>query len=264
MKYFIKVFPLVAAAMLLMAVAPAHAAVALRFAPADTTIAPQSPARLAIFVDQAINLRTIEVTASYDTSVISSVDGNPGFLFTDTDFLLWSDFEEDTPGTWHGYCVVLGSEDYITGPGELYAWDIMGKAEGTSAITVQEVRLFDPAGTLIPDTTLPPANISIDQVVADHSVPDIFPGKMTTTPNPFNPRTNIQFELPEATSVFLGVFDARGRQVTVLMDQYTEAGIVDVAWNGKNSAGLEQPGGVYFFLMESDLGRGLAKAVLIK
>lgn len=38
-------------------------------------------------------------------------------------------------------------------------------------------------------------------------------------PNPFNPRTNIQFGLPEVASIDLRVYDALGRQVAVLVNQ---------------------------------------------
>lgn len=264
MKYISGIFSLVAVAIIFMAAAPAEAAVELRFTPADTTIAMASPGRLAIYVDEVIDLRTVDITASYDTSIITSVSGAPGALFTDSGFFLWNVFEEDTPGIWHGFSVIMGAEDYITGPGELYVWDITGKANGFTDINALEVRLFNPAGAAIDSVTLPPTTINVGEAVPAQPVPLPFPGKLTASPNPFNPRTNIQFELPEAASVHLAVYDARGRMVKVLMDRYADAGNLNVTWDGKNSTGLDQPGGVYFFLMETELGRALTKAVLIK
>ncbi len=257
-------FVLIAVAMAFLATAPAEAAVELRFSPADTTIAPFSPARMAVYVDQEIDLRTIEISVSYDTTVITSIAGGPGSLFTDSGFFLYSAFEEDVPGTWHGYSVIMGAGDFVTGPGELYIWDVTGNAVGITAITVQEAKLYNPAGSSISDVSLISTTISVDEAVPASSVPLFFPGKLVPYPNPFNPRTAIQFELPEPASVFLAVYDARGRQIAVLLDRFSDAGYVNATWDGKNSAGLEQPGGVYFFRMETTLGQAWAKGVLLK
>ncbi len=72
-------------------------------------------------------------------------------------------------------------------------------------------------------------------------------------PNPFNPRTNIQFDLARAGHVRLVVHDARGRQVAQLMDAWQEAGEQHVTWSGE-----KQASGVYRLVLDwtgSDGGR---------
>ena len=60
-------------------------------------------------------------------------------------------------------------------------------------------------------------------------------------PNPFNPSTQIKFDLPEASTVSLTVYDVLGRQVVELATSYNEAGHHSVTWNASNQAS-----GVYF------------------
>jgi len=61
-------------------------------------------------------------------------------------------------------------------------------------------------------------------------------------PNPFNPSTSISFSLPSKSDVSLKVFDALGRQVSVLFVEELTAGTYARQWV---AAGL--PSGVYFY-----------------
>ncbi|HUV37021.1 MAG TPA: T9SS type A sorting domain-containing protein [Patescibacteria group bacterium] len=60
-------------------------------------------------------------------------------------------------------------------------------------------------------------------------------------PNPFNPATTIAYTLLEAAHVNLAVYDVRGREVAVLVDDYRPEGEHGVTWN---AAGM--PSGIYF------------------
>jgi hypothetical protein len=65
-------------------------------------------------------------------------------------------------------------------------------------------------------------------------------------PNPFNPSTLIQFGLPEACHVNLGIYDNLGRNVTELVNGPQEPGFHRVTWNGTNQLGASVATGVYF------------------
>lgn len=53
-------------------------------------------------------------------------------------------------------------------------------------------------------------------------------------PNPFNPNTNISFQLPETGQVLVSVFDLNGREVIVLADQVFSAGTHQLMLNASD------------------------------
>jgi hypothetical protein len=65
-------------------------------------------------------------------------------------------------------------------------------------------------------------------------------------PNPFNPATKIQYQLPTDSKVTLRMYDVLGREVTTLMNDVQPAGYHDAQWNAVNVAS-----GVYFYRMEA-------------
>jgi putative hemolysin len=66
-------------------------------------------------------------------------------------------------------------------------------------------------------------------------------------PNPFNPSTVIEYELPRTTSVRLSVYDVSGREVRVLAASDRVApGIHRVEWNGRDESDRPVVSGVYF------------------
>jgi len=67
------------------------------------------------------------------------------------------------------------------------------------------------------------------------------------TPNPFNPVTNIQFRLATRDKVSLRVYNILGQQINTLMDGYFDRGIYNIKWNGRDDAGRDVTGGVYFY-----------------
>lgn len=64
-------------------------------------------------------------------------------------------------------------------------------------------------------------------------------------PNPFNPRTTIAFELPEAARVRLEVFDLAGRRVATLLEADLPAGANEATWDGTDARGAAAPSGSY-------------------
>lgn len=70
-------------------------------------------------------------------------------------------------------------------------------------------------------------------------------------PNPFNPRTTIFFELPEAGSARLRIFDLAGRLVTSRDYADLPAGRTEFQWDGRDRHGREVTSGLYFYRLDS-------------
>jgi hypothetical protein len=69
-------------------------------------------------------------------------------------------------------------------------------------------------------------------------------------PNPFNPSTIINYQLPKAGNVTLKVFDVLGREVATLVDEYRNAGTYEVEFN--LSAGRQgTASGIYFYQLKA-------------
>jgi PKD repeat protein len=84
-------------------------------------------------------------------------------------------------------------------------------------------------------------------------------------PNPFNPRTTIAFELPEAATVRLEVYDIAGRLVDVLLrDEPFAPGHWSAVWQGRDSGGRGVAAGVYFCRLEAGSFRATMRMVLVK
>ena len=83
-------------------------------------------------------------------------------------------------------------------------------------------------------------------------------------PNPFNPVTEIRFDLPEPQRVELVVFAVDGRRVSTLKNEHLPAGRYTVSWTGCNDAGERVASGIYFCRLEAGAFRQTLKMTLIK
>jgi len=72
-------------------------------------------------------------------------------------------------------------------------------------------------------------------------------------PNPFNPLTRISYELENAATVSLRVFDLSGRLVrTMLAPTRQDAGRHGVAWDGTDASGRHMASGLYLYRITAD------------
>ncbi len=78
-------------------------------------------------------------------------------------------------------------------------------------------------------------------------------------PNPFNPTTTINYQLPEKNYVTLKIYDILGNQVKTLVDQEVEAGYHSVRWNASGLAS-----GVYFCRLNTGSFVSTKKLLLLK
>jgi len=84
------------------------------------------------------------------------------------------------------------------------------------------------------------------------------------SPNPFNPRTTLAFELAGKQQVTLQIHDAAGRLVRTLLHESRAAGKHAVPWDGKDEAGRSLASGVYYVSLVAKEGRLNTKLVLLQ
>ena len=83
-------------------------------------------------------------------------------------------------------------------------------------------------------------------------------------PNPFNPITNIRYDLPEASYIDLRVFDLAGREVRTLVRGFDHAGEKSVVWDAKDNNGRSVSAGVYIYRLETAGQVQSQKLILLK
>lgn len=83
-------------------------------------------------------------------------------------------------------------------------------------------------------------------------------------PNPFNPQTTVGFVLAEAGPVRVGVHDARGRLVRVLIEEHLPAGNHHVLWDGRDGDGRDVASGVYLARLLTTGGERVHKMTLAR
>jgi subtilisin-like proprotein convertase family protein len=70
-------------------------------------------------------------------------------------------------------------------------------------------------------------------------------------PNPFNPRTEISYELARDGQTRLAIFDVRGMLVRRLVNEDLPAGLHTAVWDGNNESGRAVSSGTYLYRLES-------------
>jgi hypothetical protein len=79
------------------------------------------------------------------------------------------------------------------------------------------------------------------------------------SPNPFNPMTQIKFNLPRATNVRLTVYNVRGQAVVTLRSGIMSAGQHAVTWDAR-----QHPSGIYFYRLETPDFSETKKMIMLK
>ncbi|MFZ1320046.1 MAG: T9SS type A sorting domain-containing protein [Ignavibacteria bacterium] len=91
-----------------------------------------------------------------------------------------------------------------------------------------------------------------------NNVPDKF-SLYQNFPNPFNPTTNIKFDLINSGNVSLKIYDALGREISTLVNERLNIGTYQIVFDGNNFTS-----GIYFYSIETENFRETKKFILLK
>jgi enediyne biosynthesis protein E4 len=70
-------------------------------------------------------------------------------------------------------------------------------------------------------------------------------------PNPFNPETEIRFDLPEPANVKLMIFNTLGQKIKTLSEKEFSEGSFTIRWDGTDDFGNQVSGGLYLCRMQT-------------
>jgi len=139
--------------------------------------------------------------------------------------------------------------------------DLTANASGESlgertmvVVTSSNLHAFDPDG--------PITALEDDDLVADEETPRV--ALAPATPNPFNPRTSINYSLEQAQDAVVRVYDLAGRCVAELASGPHTAGSHQVLWNGADQQGHALASGAYLVRLETEQAVRTQKISLVR
>ena len=83
-------------------------------------------------------------------------------------------------------------------------------------------------------------------------------------PNPFNPETEIAYNLTEDSYVKLTIYNIQGQKVKQLVDEYQSAGTRSAIWDGRDETGGKVASGIYFYRIQAGIHSMTNRMVLLK
>ncbi len=83
-------------------------------------------------------------------------------------------------------------------------------------------------------------------------------------PNPFNPATNIMFDLPRPGHVVARIYDVTGRVVRTLVDEDLPASVHVRRWDGTDDSGRRMASGTYYLRLTTPDHVAVQKMLLVK
>ncbi len=136
-----------------------------------------------------------------------------------------------------------------------YTYDETSRLTGADIVDqLSIVYEYDASGRLLSSLHTAFSGVSVQP--GDSSLPKEF-ALYDAYPNPFNPVTTVNFDLPRPAKVEIAVFDMLGRRVALLMNGEQEAGRYNVQWTAAGFAS-----GVYVIQMLASTQR-FSKAVML-
>ena len=83
-------------------------------------------------------------------------------------------------------------------------------------------------------------------------------------PNPFNPVTQISYQLPQDCRVRVTIYNVRGQRVRTLYDGRQSAGRHTLNWDGRDTGGRPLSSGIYLYRLEAGQFHQTKKMTLMK
>ena len=131
-----------------------------------------------------------------------------------------------------------------------YSWDVYASDswDSTASLNGPRTLTIDVSGLLALD------GIGLPDVFALHN----------NYPNPFNPVTNITYDIPEVAQVTLEIYNVSGQKVRTLAQGQHEPGRYRIQWNATNDYGNPLSSGMYIYRIHAGDFVSVKKLILMK
>jgi hypothetical protein len=118
-------------------------------------------------------------------------------------------------------------------------------------LTLQNAAANDPDGASIQLSITPSTPVVVSVTSRrNKTLPTAF-ALYANTPNPFNPSTEISYDLPELSEVHIEIFDVLGKRVRMLVSERQPAGSYYVIWDGRDENGQTVASGVFIYQLRA-------------
>ena len=83
-------------------------------------------------------------------------------------------------------------------------------------------------------------------------------------PNPFNPTTNIKYQINKQANIKLTVYNLKGEVIRNLISKNEKAGFNVISWNGEDDYGAKVSSGTYIYTITTPEFSDSKKMILLK
>ena len=99
--------------------------------------------------------------------------------------------------------------------------------------------------------------------VDNNTIPEVL-ALHNNYPNPFNPVTNIGYDIPEISKVSIDIYNIAGNKVKTLVSKEHQPGRYKVQWNATNESGAPVATGMYIYKIRAKDFVSVKKLLLMK
>ena len=134
--------------------------------------------------------------------------------------------------------------------------DFKGLQYDIGMVEIRDVVLVGINGGIL-DNIIQSSASEVKLIPAQYSLQQNFP-------NPFNPSTEIRFNLPSDGYVNLEVYNLTGQKVKTLESRNMQPGYHSIIWDGTNHSGEKVSTGMYFYMIQAGKFHNTKKMLFLK
>jgi|GEM_PF-2949907 len=218
--------------------------------PQDVTFSyNQNGRNLELYIDQAASLYGANLEVIYDPAKVQLTTVDTTSLSAEYRYEVNTVSENDV-------CLGMMIAEPPSGGGLFLSLGI-NVVEDTEIEIHENINAQDTVITTVPIYLNTTGTVDNGEVPTNYVLEDNYP-------NPFNPTTNISYDLPKQTYVSLGIYNILGRRIATLVNETQTSGRHVIQWNGNDDFGNEVSNGAYFYRIQTPEFSAVKKMVFMK